>query len=97
MSARIARTGWRTAALVAVTAMALGGCVYDYTQNSDRISYKAGDAVRANLERETVDPSKASMNRLGGLGKNGVVIPTLTEESADKGAGAPEPTTPSAD
>lgn len=66
-------------------ALALGGCTYDYLQRTDRVAYHAGDAVRANLERETTDPSKRSMKSVRGLGKNGVVIPgeTTTEAAGD--------------
>ncbi|WP_417307625.1 hypothetical protein [Devosia sp.] len=52
----------------------LGGCIYDYTQRTDRVSYNAGDAVKANLEAQTTDPSKDSMYRTDGLGKNGAVV-----------------------
>ncbi len=61
-------------ALVAMAALALGACTYDYLQRSDRIAYSAGDAVRANLERETADPSHANMYDVDGLGANGAVI-----------------------
>lgn len=54
-------------------ALTLAGCAYDYLQRSDRVAYSAGDAVKANLERETTSPSKKSMYSTGGLGKNGVV------------------------
>jgi hypothetical protein len=53
-------------------ALTLGGCTYDYIQRTDRVSYSAGDAVRANLERETINPSKGSMQVTTGLGKNGI-------------------------
>ena len=53
----------------------LGGCSYDYWQRTDRVAYHAGNAVKANLERETIDPSKTSMDATSGLGKNGPVIP----------------------
>jgi hypothetical protein len=63
------------AGAVAVLAMlsALGGCTYDYRQRTDRVGYSAGDAVKANLARETTNPTKASMYRTKGLGRNGVV------------------------
>lgn len=53
--------------------LALGGCAYDYVQRTDRVAYSAGDAVRANLERETTNPSHASQYKTKGLGKNGAV------------------------
>ena len=58
-----------------VAAIALGGCSYDYFNHSDKVSYSAGDAVKANLARETINPSKKKMNDTTGLGKNGDVIP----------------------
>ena len=61
----------RTAAGVAA-ALLLSGCTYDYLQRTDRVGYSAGDAVRANLERETADPSRKSMRSVSGLGKDGV-------------------------
>lgn len=53
----------------------LGGCTYDYLQRTDRVAYSTGDAVRANLERETTNPSHAAQYRTKGLGRNGNVIP----------------------
>ena len=61
-------------AALAGLALALSGCAYDYLQHSDRVAYSAGDAVRANLERETINPSKKSMYKTKGLGGDGVVI-----------------------
>ncbi|MBN9310604.1 hypothetical protein [Devosia sp.] len=51
----------------------LGGCVYDYAQHTDRVGYVAGNAVKANMAMQTINPSKPSMNTTTGLGKNGVV------------------------
>ena len=67
------------AALAATLAMLLSGCAYDYLQRTDRVAYSAGDAVKANLEGETSNPSKGSMYATSGLGKNGVVIPPPTQ------------------
>jgi hypothetical protein len=53
---------------------ALAGCAYDYRQRTDRVGYAAGDAVKANLARNTANPTKASMYSTKGLGKNGSVI-----------------------
>ena len=64
----------------------LGGCSYDYLQHTDRVAYSAGDAVRANLESETVNPSKRSMYRRSGLGKNGVVTPAAATATASTGS-----------
>lgn len=62
-------------AAVAVLALALGGCAYDYFQRTDRVSFRAGDAVHHNLEQETINPSKRSMRSTYGLGQDGVVAP----------------------
>jgi hypothetical protein len=59
-------------AMSSALALALSGCTYDYIQRTDRVSYSAGDAVRANLERETINPSKGSMKVTTGLGKDGI-------------------------
>ncbi|HWA19934.1 MAG TPA: hypothetical protein VG757_13135 [Devosia sp.] len=71
----------KTLALLAATALALllSACAYDYLQHSDRIAYSAGDAVNANLEGETVNPSSKLMNDKSGLGKDGNVIPSEDE------------------
>ncbi|MEP7239712.1 MAG: hypothetical protein ABI697_02390 [Devosia sp.] len=58
----------------ALAAGALSGCAYDYLNHSDRLGYSAGDAVKANLESETINPGGAKTNT-GGLGQNGIVIP----------------------
>ena len=56
----------------------LSGCTYDYLQRTDRVAYSAGDAVNANLEQQTIDPSKRSMRSVKRLGQNGVVKPPTT-------------------
>ena len=78
MNGRPMLTGLRFVVAAAALAAALGGCTYDYLNHSDRIAYSAGDAVNANLERETINPSKKSMYLRWGLGRNGLVIPTTT-------------------
>ena len=60
----------RNAALALVLA-ALSGCSYDYLSRYDRVAYSAGNAVKANLARETLNPSKKSMTDTTGLGKDG--------------------------
>ena len=65
----------RLAALLGLAAM-LGGCTYDYIQRTDRVAYSAGDAVRANLERETMNPSSKAQYNTKGLGRNGNVSNT---------------------
>jgi hypothetical protein len=69
-------------------ALALSGCSYDYLQHTDRVAYSAGDAVKANLESETINPSKRSMYYTNGLGMNGVVGGSPTPNSSPK-TGAP--------
>jgi hypothetical protein len=59
----------------AALALALGGCAYDYLQHTDRVGYSAGNAVKANLESETIDPERPDKGNTTGLGKNGSVIP----------------------
>jgi hypothetical protein len=63
-------------AAIAAVAFALAACAYDYRQHTDRVAYSAGDAVKANLEAETANPSKASMSNVDGLGRNGPVTPS---------------------
>ena len=60
--------------MAAVTAP-LAGCAYDYTQHTDRVSFRAGNAVKGNLEAETTNPSKRTMYSTRGLGANGSVVP----------------------
>ena len=75
MSRRKLLVAIRLAALATPLALLLSGCSYDYLQHSDRIAYSAGDAVNANLESETINPSKRSMYTIWGLGRNGVIAP----------------------
>ncbi|MEO7223801.1 MAG: hypothetical protein ABIY37_15135 [Devosia sp.] len=63
----------KNATLALTLALALSGCAYDYAQHSDQVAYSAGDAVKANLALQTIDPSKKSMNDTSGLGKNGIM------------------------
>lgn len=51
------------------------GCAYDYAQRTDRVGFSAGNAVKANLEAQTIDPANPNGQKTGGLGKNGSVIP----------------------
>lgn len=74
-----------------LTAAGLSGCMYDYLQRTDRVSYSAGNAVRANLERETANPTHGGMYDTDGLGKNGTVVDPA---AAPAPAPAPAPTTP---
>jgi hypothetical protein len=71
---RTSVTVMKRAALAATLAGLLSGCSYDYLQHTDRVAYSTGNAVRANLERETINPSRRSMYSTKGLGRNGSVI-----------------------
>ena len=86
------------AAAVVLTASLTGGCAsYDYLQRSDHISYHAGEAVRANLERETITPWSRSMYDTSGLGRNGSVIPPENSQgSSTTTAPQPPPAEPTA-
>lgn len=76
----------RLAVMAASLCLPLGGCAYDYMQRSDRIAYSAGNAVKANLERETDDPARKSGTSTKGLGKNGLVIPPSDYGGGDSGS-----------
>jgi hypothetical protein len=76
MSRRSRNSAIRSAALVATSLLMLAGCSsVDYLNHRDRVTLAGGNAVRANLERETINPSKASMYKTTGLGKDGKQIP----------------------
>lgn len=70
------------AVLAAILALAAAGCSYDYTQRTDRVAYSAGNAVRANIERETINPSSRSMSVTTGLGRNGIVTTQTAQQPA---------------
>jgi len=70
----------------AILAALASGCTYDSLNRSDRLTLAAGNAVRANLERSTINPTKKSMYQTGGLGRDGNVIP-----DPDPAAAAPAP------
>lgn len=61
--------------LAGTAVLALGGCTYDYLQRTDKVGYSAGDAVKANLAAQTIDPARDSAYSTKGLGKNGYVEP----------------------
>jgi|EndMetStandDraft_2_1072991.scaffolds.fasta_scaffold02495_3 hypothetical protein len=63
-----------SAVLAATLLLALSGCAYDYMQRTDRVAFSAGNAVQANLARETTNPSKKSMTKTDGLGADGLVV-----------------------
>lgn len=82
---------------VGIAGLALAGCSYDYLHHGDTVSYHAGDAVRANLEAETTNPSRASIYSTAGLGRNGNVIPPSSAAASASGsstAAAASATTP---
>lgn len=59
---------------LALLASLLSGCAYDHLQHTDRVAYSSGDAVRANLERETLQPTAEYMYDTSGLGQNGNLV-----------------------
>jgi len=61
--------------LGALALIALSGCSYDYLQRTDKVSYRAGDAVRSNIEGAVEDPVDESRDRTEGLGKDGPITP----------------------
>lgn len=85
--------GLKAAVLATALAPLLGGCTYDYLQRTDRVAYSSGNAVKANLESETINPSSHAMYVTSGLGKNGnVTSPTSTTGSSP--AAPPPPPIP---
>ena len=88
MTFRPAVTMLRIVLLTGAVMAPLGGCNYDYLNRQDRVTFAGGNAVRANLERETADPTNRSRYSVKGLGRTGQQIPK--EESATTAA-APAP------
>lgn len=70
-------------------ALALSGCAYDYLQRTDRVGYSTGDAVNANLEAQTMNPSKDSAYSTKGIGKDGFVTPKSPTGGMDEAAPPP--------
>lgn len=66
---------WRAGVLMLLP-FSIGGCAYDYLNNSDFVTKHAGDAVQANLERETLYPAGYHSGRTTLLGSYGGVIPS---------------------
>lgn len=64
--------------LAMVGTLLLAGCSFDYLNHADRVSYRAGDAVAANLEQATTNPSHDSQYSTSALGKDGAVVPDET-------------------
>lgn len=73
----------------AAAILALGGCTYDYLQRTDKVGYSAGDAVKANLEAQTIDPARDSAYSTNGLGKNGYVEPRAPTGGMTEAPAAP--------
>lgn len=73
----------------AAAALTLGGCAYDYLQRTDKVGYSAGDAVKANLEAQTIDPARDSAYSTKGLGKNGYVAPRAPSGGMDEAPAPP--------
>ena len=72
----------RLTALLLLTAP-IGGCTFDYLNRLDRVTLAGGNAVQANLERETVNPGTRAAYDTHGLGADGGVIPEPDAASAD--------------
>jgi hypothetical protein len=70
--------------IVIAAALLLTGCTYDYLQRTDRVGYSAGDAVRANIARETTNPSRRSSYSTKGLGKDGALVSTTSDGPSDE-------------
>ncbi len=68
------------ASVVIALGVFLSGCAYDYLQTTDRVAYSAGDAVKANLESQTTNPSADSQYDLTHLGEDGPVIEPSEDE-----------------
>jgi len=76
MSCKLPLNAVRAFVLAGLTGGLLTGCTYDHLQRSDRVAYHTGDAVKANIERETANPTSGSMYDVSGLGRTGVVVDT---------------------
>jgi hypothetical protein len=81
-----------SAGLVLVASLVSGCADYDYLQRTDRVSYRAGDAVAANIEGETINPSSPWIYDTSGLGKNGSVMPKDAQTPAGGTAPGTSPT-----
>jgi hypothetical protein len=74
--------GFAVIALAACLGALPAGCTYDYLQNTDRVGYKAGNAVRSNIAMETTNPWRADMYDTRGLGKDGAVTEAVSSPSS---------------
>lgn len=66
----------RPALAVLALSLLVSGCAYDHLQHTDRVSYRAGNAVRANMAIQTTNPTSGAQYATAGLGANGPVVPT---------------------
>ena len=75
------RTLGRLALIIGGATLALGlsGCAYDYLQRTDKVGYSAGDAVKANMAAQTINPARDSTYSTKGLGKDGYVKPAAAD------------------
>lgn len=73
--------------LAGTAVLVLGGCTYDYLQRSDRVGYSAGDAVKANIAAQTIDPATSTSTK--GLGKDGYVEPKPPTGGMEEAPAAP--------
>ena len=73
----------------AAAALVLSGCAYDYLQRTDKVGYSAGDAVKANMAGQTINPARNSAYSTGGLGKDGYVKPASPTGGMDAAPAAP--------
>jgi len=69
--------------IIASLTLMVSACDPTYLANSDRITQGAGNAVKANLEGQTIDPSSDEQYDVTGLGKNGGVLPPPAEPGAE--------------
>lgn len=75
----MARLVLKGGAALAIALLATG-CAYDSMQRTDRVSFRAGNAVRANMATQTVNPSKGSLYVTTGLGASGTVRPGAPDQ-----------------
>jgi hypothetical protein len=65
-------------------ALLLSACAYDYIQRTDRVGYSHGDAVKANIAAQTINPSSDAAYKVKGLGKSGAARLPEAEDAADQ-------------
>ena len=75
MSAMKSKTMLKSVIVVGSLSLLLSGCDLTYLTNSDQITPGAGNAVNANIEGQTIDPSSDAQYNVHGLGADGSVVP----------------------